>query len=101
MEGPDRYRRALYTYWRRTSPRATLWSMIGGVSAALVWQAWSKLGLPELPPALAGVHGFVVGTVVGLVIIAVGTFLGKAAPRDRVERAWGLRRAWPPDDRVV
>jgi Na+/pantothenate symporter len=76
-------------YWKRTSARATLASMIAGVSAALVWQAWPKLGLPALPPALAGVHGFVVGTAVGLVVILVGTLVGRPAPRECVAKAWG------------
>ena len=65
-------------YWRRTSPRATLASMIAGVAAALLWQAWPRIGLPPLPPALAGVHGFVVGASVGLVVIVVGTLTGQA-----------------------
>jgi len=77
-------------YWKRTSPKATLWSMITGVSAALLWQAWPRLGwLPELPSWLAGIHGFVVGTAVGLVVIVVGTFVGRPAPRARVDKAWG------------
>jgi SSS family transporter len=76
-------------YWRRTSAGATLASMVAGVLAALLWQAWSRLGLPPLPPTLAGVHGFVVGTTVGLVVIVVGTLLGKPAPRGNVDRAWG------------
>ena len=75
-------------YWRRTSPRATLVSMIAGVVAALLWQAWPHLPLPALPPALAAVHGFVVGTSVGLVVIVVGTLLGRPAPRPLIERAW-------------
>jgi len=76
-------------YWKRTSARATYASMIAGVSAALIWQAWSHLGLPELPPALAGIHGFVVGVSVGLVVILVGTLVGKPAPRECVAKAWG------------
>ena len=80
-------------YWRRTSPRATLWSMIAGVTAALVWQAWPKITwLPALPPQLAGVHGFVVGVLVGLVVILVGTLLGRPAPAACVKRAWGPSR---------
>ena len=77
-------------YWKRTSPSATLASMIAGVGAALVWQAWPKLGwLPPLPDGLAGIHGFVVGTAVGLVVILAGTLLGRPAPRENVQRAWG------------
>lgn len=75
-------------YWRRTSPRATLASMIAGVASALIWQAWPHLGLPTLPPSVAGIHGFVVGTSVGLVVIVVGTLLGRPAPAACVERAW-------------
>lgn len=79
-------------YWKRTSPKAAFWSMITGVSAALFWQAWPRIGwLPELSGALAGIHGFVVGTSVGLVVILIGTFVGRAAPRDNVDRAWGSR----------
>ncbi len=76
-------------YWRRTSPRATLASMIAGVTAALLWQAWPHLPLPALPQAWAGVHGFVVGTAVGLVVIVAGTWWGRPAPRALVDRAWG------------
>jgi solute:Na+ symporter, SSS family len=78
----------LGVYWRRTSPRAALWSMVAGVTAALLWQAWPRLPLPALPPLLGGIHGFVVGTTVGLVVIVAGTLLGRPAPRDLVERAW-------------
>ncbi|MGD9546378.1 MAG: sodium/proline symporter [Candidatus Krumholzibacteriia bacterium] len=79
-------------YWKRTSPAATLASMIAGVGAALVWQAWPKIGLlPPLPDGLAGIHGFVVGTAVGLVVILAGTMLGRPAPRENVVRAWGDR----------
>ena len=87
-------------YWRRTSPAATLASMVAGVTAALLWQAWPRLGwLPALPAALAGVHGFVVGTAVALVVIVVGTLLGRPAAA-RVRRAGlgerpGLIRSGP------
>ena len=77
-------------YWKRTSPKAALWSMVCGVTAALLWQAWPRIGwLPELPVSLAGVHGFVVGTTVGLIVIVIGTFLGKSAPTACVDKAWG------------
>jgi solute:Na+ symporter, SSS family len=77
-------------YWKRTSARATLWSMVLGSLAALLWQAWPKLTwLPALPENLAGIHGFVVGVSVGLVVIVAGTFMSKPAPRECVEKAWG------------
>ncbi|MDY0109627.1 MAG: hypothetical protein RBT60_06785 [Candidatus Krumholzibacteria bacterium] len=75
-------------YWRRTSPRATLASMITGVAAALLWQAWPRLPLPPLPPALAGIHGFVVGTTLGLVVIVAGTLLGRPAPQRLLDATW-------------
>jgi solute:Na+ symporter, SSS family len=84
-------------YWRRTSPRATLASMIAGVATALLWQAWGHLPLPALPPALAGVHGFVTGTAMALVVIVAGTFLGKPAPRSLTDRAWGLDHGCGPE----
>jgi Na+(H+)/acetate symporter ActP len=76
-------------YWKRTSPTATYASMITGVASALIWQAWPHIGLPALPAGLAGVHGFVVGTAIALVVIVVGTLIGKPAPKERVQRAWG------------
>ena len=64
--------------------------MILGVSTALIWQAWPKLGfLPDLPSGIAGLHGFVVGVAVGLVVIVMGTFVGKPASAERIARAWG------------
>ncbi|MEN8008425.1 MAG: sodium/proline symporter [Candidatus Krumholzibacteriota bacterium] len=79
-------------YWKRTSPKAALWSMVAGVTAALLWQAWPRLGwLPDLPAGLAGIHGFVVGTTVGLVVILIGTFAGRPARRECVDKAWGSR----------
>ena len=85
-------------YWKRTSPRATLASMIAGSLAALLWQAYLKLAplwsaLPELPQALRGLHGFVVGVSVGLVVIVVGSLLGKPAPESNVSRAFGEEAA--------
>ena len=76
-------------YWKRTSPRATLWSMILGVSSALLWQAWPRIGwLPDLPAVLAGIHGFIVGTTVGLVVIVIGTITGRPAPERNISHAW-------------
>jgi SSS family solute:Na+ symporter len=74
-------------YWRRTSPRATVWSMVLGAAAALIWQTASRLG--ALPAAWRGVHGFMVGVGLALVVIVVGTWLGRPAPRENIARAWG------------
>ena len=63
--------------------------MILGVTAALVWQAWPRIGwLPGLPANVAGIHGFVVGTSVGFLVILAGTLLGKPAPREAVKQAF-------------
>ncbi|MCP4145988.1 MAG: sodium/proline symporter [bacterium] len=78
-------------YWKRTSPKATFWSMILGASAALIWQVWLKLGLP-LPTVLQGVHGFVTGTAVGLVVIVIGTLVGKPASEEIIEKSWGTEK---------
>jgi Na+/pantothenate symporter len=55
-------------YWRRTSPTATVASMVVGAGTAIVW---TVVGRP------LGLHGFIAGTAVALVIILVGTI---AAP---------------------
>jgi SSS family solute:Na+ symporter len=79
-------------YWKRTSPKAAFWSMLAGVTAALLWQAWPRIGwLPDLPGPLAGIHGFVVGTTVGLIVIVIGTFVGRPASTACVDKAWGSR----------
>ncbi len=71
-------------YWRRTSPTATLASMILGSAAALLWQIFRS----DLPAPWSGIHGFITGVVVGLVVIIAGSLLGKGAPEEAVERAW-------------
>ncbi|MCP4292059.1 MAG: hypothetical protein GY780_09545, partial [bacterium] len=77
-------------YWKRTSPKATFWSMVLGVSAALIWQILGKMGgLSNFPAGISGLHGFVIGVAVGLVVIVVGTFIGKPASQDRISKAWG------------
>ena len=78
-------------YWRRTSPRATLWSMILGAAAALVWQAAS--GRAPRREAWRGVHGFMIGVGIALVVIVAGTWLGRPAPREKIARAWGDEEA--------
>ena len=72
-------------YAKRTSPAATIASMIAGAAAALLWQ----LVRGRLPEPWSGIHGFLTGLAVGLVVIVIGTFLGRPAPREAVARAWG------------
>lgn len=72
-------------YWKRTSPRAVLASMIAGSGSALLWQA-----IPgRLPSAWKGIHGFLVGIAVALAVLAIGTLAGRPAPSAAVERAFG------------
>jgi SSS family solute:Na+ symporter len=64
-------------YWRRTSPAATMASMIVGAGVAIAWPA---LGSPF------GLHGFIAGTAAALLTILVGTLVaplhhaGQASP---------------------
>jgi len=73
--------------WRRTSPRATLASMVLGAATALGWELLRK----QLPAPWSGLHGFITGSFVALVVIAVGTLLGRPAPPAAIARAWGER----------
>jgi SSS family solute:Na+ symporter len=59
-------------YWKRTSPAATLASMVIGSGTAIVWTA---LGKP------LGLHGFVAGTAAALVTILAGTLAAPARCR--------------------
>ena len=52
-------------YWKRTSPRATFLSMVAGTLTALLWQGFRT----RLPEPWSGVHGFITGTLVALVVI--------------------------------
>jgi len=61
-------------YWKRTNPAATLVSMIVGAGTAIVW---TRLGNP------LGLHGFIAGTSIALLIIVVGSLLANsAAPQE-------------------
>jgi SSS family transporter len=51
-------------YWKRTNPAATLASMVAGAGTAVVW---TQLGNPF------GLHGFIAGTSVALIIIILGS----------------------------
>ena len=59
-------------YWKRTNPRATLVSMIAGAGTAIVW---TRLGNP------LGLHGFIAGSSIALVIIVAGSLLSRPAAR--------------------
>ncbi len=56
-------------YWKRTSPAATLASMVVGTGTALVWL------LLKNP---LGIHGFIAGVAAALLVILFGTLLRPA-----------------------
>lgn len=53
-------------YWKRTSPAATLASMLVGAGTALVWM------LLKNP---FGIHGFIAGVAAALAVIIIGTLM--------------------------
>lgn len=57
-------------YWKRTNARATVASMVAGSAAALLWQLFRSM----LPEPWSGIHGFLTGLIVGLLVIVIGTF---------------------------
>ncbi|MGD9141060.1 MAG: hypothetical protein PVJ42_05920, partial [bacterium] len=59
-------------YWKRTNPTATLVSMVAGAGTALIW---TRLGNP------LGLHGFIAGTSIALVIIVAGSLLSRTDAR--------------------
>jgi len=67
-------------YWKRTTRWGVLASMVGGFIASLVWMA---MGSPF------GLHGFVAGISVSLVLIVVVSLFTTRLPDDVLARAWG------------
>jgi SSS family transporter len=64
-------------YWKRTSPRGTLASMIAGAATAMVWAA---LGHP------LGLHAFIAGIAVALTVIVISSLAWPGAPSARPTR---------------
>jgi Na+/pantothenate symporter len=71
-------------YWKRTSPAATVASMISGAASALLWSIVAS----KLPAPWNGIHGFIVGVAMGLIVIVIGSFFGKPAQKEALNRAW-------------
>jgi SSS family solute:Na+ symporter len=67
-------------YWKRASRPAAFVSMVTGALTALIW-TWA--GKPW------GVHGFIAGAVVSLVVIVVLSFIPWSPPEGHLERIWG------------
>lgn len=56
-------------YWKRTSPRATLVSMVVGSATAILWPVFGKP---------FGLHGFIAGTAAALITLVAGTLAAPA-----------------------
>lgn len=71
--------------WKRTSAAGTLASMVTGAAAALLWQAFRA----RLPGPWNGVHGFLIGVAVALVVIVAVSLMTRPPRAETVRRAWG------------
>jgi SSS family solute:Na+ symporter len=67
-------------YWKRASRLAAVSSMVAGSLTALVW-TWR--GKPF------GIHGFIAGSVVGLVVIVLMSIRRWTPPAGLIEKIWG------------
>lgn len=70
-------------YWKRASRLAAVSSMVAGSLTALVW-TWR--GNPF------GIHGFIAGSVAGLIIIVLMSIRKWTPPEGLIERIWGEKR---------
>lgn len=70
----------LGVYWKRGTRAGATSSMVAGTAVALAWMA---SGRP------LGVHGFIPGVLVSLVVFVVVSLLTKPPAPELVERAWG------------
>jgi SSS family solute:Na+ symporter len=67
-------------YWKRASRLAAFVSMVAGAATALLW-TWAKQPW--------GIHGFIAGSVVSLVLIVLMSLKKWTPPADHLERIWG------------
>ncbi len=74
-------------YWRGASKMGVLLSMIIGSSVALAWQVLGKLGLKFV--AASGIHGFIPGIVVALLVIVFVSLFTKKPSQETLKRAFG------------
>jgi SSS family solute:Na+ symporter len=74
----------LGVYWKRGTRAGAMWSMVAGAAVAL---GWMIAGKP------LGVHGFIPGVLVSLVVFVVVSLMTEPPDRALIERAWGERDA--------
>jgi SSS family solute:Na+ symporter len=67
-------------YWKRASRLAAFVSMVGGAATALIW-TWAKQPW--------GIHGFIAGAVLSLVLIVILSIRKWTPPAGHLERIWG------------
>jgi len=67
-------------YWRGATRWGVTSSMIGGCLTALIWMA---IGKPF------GIHGFIPGIIVSLVLIVVVSTFTKKLPEEHIKKVWG------------
>jgi sodium/pantothenate symporter len=70
----------LGVYWKRGTRAGAMWSMVVGAAVAL---GWMIAGRPF------GVHGFIPGVLVSLIVFVVVSLLSKPPDRSLIDRAWG------------
>ncbi|MBE0635244.1 sodium/proline symporter [Candidatus Bipolaricaulota bacterium] len=70
-------------YWRRTTRRGVLASMIGGLVTTLIWMG---IGSPF------GVHGFIPGLLASFIAIVGVSLFTKRLPEEHLARVWGEER---------
>ncbi|MCK4548258.1 MAG: sodium/solute symporter [Candidatus Eisenbacteria sp.] len=67
-------------YWKRANGAGAFASMAAGAATALAWMAFKNP---------LGIHGFIAGTVVGLIVIVVVSLTTRRPRAELIERAWG------------
>lgn len=70
----------LGVYWKRGTRAGATWSMVVGAAVAL---GWMIAGKPF------GVHGFIPGVLVSLIVFIVVSLVTKPPARALIDRAWG------------
>jgi SSS family solute:Na+ symporter len=77
----------LGVYWKGGTRAGATSSMVVGAGVALAWMGVARaIGHNPL-----GLHGFIPGVVVSLVVFVAVSLLTKRPPADLIERAWGDR----------